>query len=370
MTLAEMDRNPVEEVKLFVNGEMDKKVPQQSQPTPSEQSYIKSMLPVACYCSASVLMTITNKYVLSGYDFNMNFFLLTVQAAVCVLFLNVFKTFKLITYRNVDYDIARKWITVVILLISMIYSATKSLQFLSIPVYTIFKNLTIILIAYGELLWCGGSVTRLMLVSFVLMVVSSIIAAWPDIGNTMESVELSVGVIGYGWMLFNCLCSAAFVLTMRKRITITKFKDFDTVYYNNLMSVPLLMTMSLIVEDWSVENLERNFPKEVRTTIISAIVFSGASAFAISFTTAWCLRTTSSTTYSMVGALNKLPIAASGMVFFGDKVTFANASAILVGFTAGIIYSYAKAQQQYKDIDENCAGFLYVICIPLTQKMV
>ena len=47
---------------------------------------------------------------------------------------------------------------------------SSSLQFLSIPVYTIFKNLTIILIAYGELLWCGGSVTRLMLVSFVLMV--------------------------------------------------------------------------------------------------------------------------------------------------------------------------------------------------------
>jgi len=83
MTLAEMDRNPVEEVKLFVNGEMDKKVQQQqSQSTPSEQSFAKSMLPIACYCSASILMTITNKYVLSGYEFNMNFFLLTVQVQI------------------------------------------------------------------------------------------------------------------------------------------------------------------------------------------------------------------------------------------------------------------------------------------------
>lgn len=51
----------------------------------------------------------------------------------------------------------------------MIYTGSKSLQYLRIPVYTIFKNLTIILIAYGEVIWFGGSVTRMMLISFGLM---------------------------------------------------------------------------------------------------------------------------------------------------------------------------------------------------------
>jgi len=55
-------------------------------------------------------------------------------------------------------------------LVAMIYTGSKALQFLRIPIYTIFKNLTIILIAYGEVLWFGGSVTHLMLVSFGLMV--------------------------------------------------------------------------------------------------------------------------------------------------------------------------------------------------------
>jgi GDP-mannose transporter len=31
------------------------------------------------YCGSSILMTVTNKYVLSGVDFNLNFFLLCVQ---------------------------------------------------------------------------------------------------------------------------------------------------------------------------------------------------------------------------------------------------------------------------------------------------
>lgn len=39
----------------------------------------RAVLPIASYCCASILMTVTNKYVLSGYDFNMNFLLLTIQ---------------------------------------------------------------------------------------------------------------------------------------------------------------------------------------------------------------------------------------------------------------------------------------------------
>ena len=124
-----------------------------------------------------------------------------------------------------------------LLLIGTIYTSTKALQFLSIPVYTIFKNLTIILIAYGEVLWFGGSVTGMALFSFGLMVLSSVIAAWADIQHVLQSyghseseasAKVSTLNAGYMWMLFNCLCSAAYVLGMRKRIKLTNFKDFDS----------------------------------------------------------------------------------------------------------------------------------------------
>lgn len=36
-------------------------------------------LPVLAYCGSSILMTVMNKYVLSGLDFNLNFLLLMVQ---------------------------------------------------------------------------------------------------------------------------------------------------------------------------------------------------------------------------------------------------------------------------------------------------
>lgn len=44
----------------------------------------RAILPIASYCFASILMTVTNKYVLSGYEFNMNFLLLTIQVMIII----------------------------------------------------------------------------------------------------------------------------------------------------------------------------------------------------------------------------------------------------------------------------------------------
>jgi GDP-mannose transporter len=51
----------------------------------------------------------------------------------------------------------------------------------------------------------------------------------------------------------------------------------------------------------------------------------------------------------MVGALNKLPVAASGMIFFGDPVTLGSVSAIGVGFFAGLLYAVAKNNQKMEE---------------------
>ena len=116
-------------------------------------------------------------------------------------------------------------------------------------------------------------------------------------------------------------------------------------YYNNLLSIPILLVCSVFLEDWSSANLAKNFPLENRNGIITAMVVSGLCSLFISYTSAWCVRVTSSTTYSMVGALNKLPIALSVLIFFDAPVTMASVSAIAVGFVSGLAYALAKVWQ-------------------------
>jgi GDP-mannose transporter len=254
----------------------------------------------------------------------------------------------------------------------MIYTSTKALQFLSVPVYTIFKNLTIIVIAYGEVLWFGGSVTPSALFSFGLMVLSSVVAAWADIqhalygsdeGQTAEAaLALSTLNAGYAWMGMNVFCTAAYVLSMRKVIKKMNFKDWDStcfltprclflnltliaMFYNNLLTIPVLFVCSFVFENWNHDNLLKNFPVESRNSLMIGMVYSGLATIFISYCSAWCIRVTSSTTYSMVGALNKLPIAISGLVFFKAPVTFGSVSAIIIGFVSGIVYAWAKVRQ-------------------------
>ncbi|KAJ9107672.1 hypothetical protein QFC21_001132 [Naganishia friedmannii] len=330
-------------------GAADARLQEMSKPS---QGSPNGVLAIVSYCGASIMMTVVNKSV------------------VCVSLVYIAKKLKVIDFRDFDMKDAKVWFPISALLVSVIYTGSKSLQFLSIPVYTIFKNLTIILIAYGEVIWFGGHVTGLTLVAFALMVGSSVVAAWTDISTTLNAVanvaeaidpitgaevpimaKSMLGSIntGYFWMASNCVFSAAYVLAMRKRIKLTGFKDWDSMFYNNLLCIPILIVASVLLEDWGSENLNLNFPAESRGFLLFAMAFSGAAAVFISYSTAWCIRTTSSTTYSMVGALNKLPVAASGMIFFGDPVNFGSVSAVGTGFVAGLVYAMAKQAQKKVD---------------------
>lgn len=45
---------------------------------------------------------------------------------------------------------------------------------------------------------------------------------------------------------------------MRKRIKVTGFSDWDTMFYNNLLSIPVLLLFSFIMEDWGSDSLNQN----------------------------------------------------------------------------------------------------------------
>ena len=61
------------------------------------------------------------------------------------------------------------------------------------------------------------------------------------------------------------------------------------------------------------------------------------------------MRVSTSTSYSMVGALNKLPIAVSGMIFFTKERALVNVWSVLsiiLGFSSGLVYSVAQIRMR------------------------
>ncbi|KAK7999406.1 hypothetical protein PG990_012006 [Apiospora arundinis] len=314
---------------------------------------------ILAYCFSSMSMTLVNKYVVSGNEWNLNFFYLAVQAIVGTVAILALKQLGLMAnLRPLETKKVKAWFPISLLLVGMIYTSIQALQFLSVPVYTIFKNLTIIVIAYGEALGFGGGgghgVSRLALLSFALMVLSSVVAAWADIQSvvvgdgTAKDVGATMSTLnaGYFWMGLNIFCAAAYALSNRRVMVKADLKSIDVMFYNNLLSIPILLICSALLEDWSAPNLQRNFPAVGRRQQLAAgMVYSGLVAILISYCTPWCIRTTSSTTYAMAGALNKLPVAVLGIVFFASPVTVGGTVAIVIGVLSGVVYTWTKTRE-------------------------
>lgn len=153
---------------------------------------------------------------------------------------------------------ARAWLPVSLLLVAMIYTGSKrfdlyhysyhsfidfghSLQYLTVAMFTVFKNITIVFIALSERRLFHSIITPLMWSSFALIIASSIIGAAND---------LTFNLRGYTWMTINCAVSAAYILYMRLCIRKVGFEDFDSVYFNNALAIPILLTLSILGEDW------------------------------------------------------------------------------------------------------------------------
>jgi GDP-mannose transporter len=196
-------------------------------------------------------MTVCNKAVLSSYNFNANFLLLSIQSAVCLSIIQILS----ITHRPFTIAEGRKWFVVALSLVGMIYTGSKALQYLSISLFTILKNVTIIIIAVGERhLFNGPPVTILMYFSFSLIIVSSIVAGWQDISfGLRDGADVSVFVayscksccfLNLG-MLLNVLSTSYFTLIVRRKLRSFEFNDIDTTYYNNLIALPILAILSL-----------------------------------------------------------------------------------------------------------------------------
>jgi GDP-mannose transporter len=110
---------------------------------------LRTVPPVLCYCTASILMTIVNKvhhdkisragcndltnaclrvqFVVSGHQFNMTFLLLCIQSSVCAACVAAVKQMGIISFRDFDMQDAKAWFPISFMLVSVIYTGSKSL---------------------------------------------------------------------------------------------------------------------------------------------------------------------------------------------------------------------------------------------------
>ena len=117
------------------------------------------------------------------------------------------------------------------------------------------------------------------------------------------------------------------------------------VYYNNVLSLPLIAVLMWWYGE--VHGLLEQ-PALRNPVFLVAACASSLVAFSISFASLWFLSTTTATSYSLVGSLNKIPVAVIGLVAFNVPWSLENLASIMVGLVAGIVFVKAKSQPVQK----------------------
>mmetsp|Transcript_50380 Transcript_50380/g.83599 ORF Transcript_50380/g.83599 Transcript_50380/m.83599 type:complete len:398 (-) Transcript_50380:117-1310(-) len=284
------------------------------------------------YSLFSMLMTFSNKFILSAYSFKYNFTILFVQNVTCVLLLFIGKVSGLLPVPDLELSVARKWSPVVLFFVAMLLSGLFSLRYLAVPVVTVGKNLTNIAICLGDHFLYGQPISAGVIFSLLLMVVSALAVGYTDVEFSME---------GYIWLGLNCALTACYLLAIKGSMMQTKLSEVGMTTYNNLLSIPVAFLLMLAFDELPSVLSE---PLLYDKSFLAALVLTGLSGFMLSLSIFFCIKQTSPTTYSLVGALNKAPIAIFGILLFHNPVTPGSIFSIVLALSGGVLYSWAKAR--------------------------
>jgi len=284
-------------------------------------------------------MILTNKSLASSYQdltpIDLNILLVVFQAFIAVVCVEVCKRLKWIEPPEVTTETIKLWVPVNLFFCAMLFTGMASLQHNSVPMVTIFKNITNLLVASGDYALFGATVETLAFASFAVILGGAVAAAWNDIlAGTMNPV-------GLFWMVANCVSTAGYVLYMKFATKNVKLSKVGMVYVNNLLALFFLLPTSYLRGEVNVF-LETSAIHTFDYFFKNCI--AGLTGFSLNFAALNCVATTGPTTYAVVGALNKIPVAFLGWLLFDNAITSKTWFFICVSLCGGFLYSYAKIQ--------------------------
>ena len=261
---------------------------------------------------------------------DLNILLVVFQAVAAVICVELSKYAGWVDYPNFNVRTAQLWAPVNILFCGMLFTGMASLQYNSVPMVTVFKNISNIMTTIGDCIIYGATVELLVIAAFGIMLAGAVMAARNDAEITQ---------VGLFWMLANCLCTSGYVLYLKFATKSVKLSKFGMVFYNNVLCSLFLFPVSVMNGEF---NTFLSTPALHTVDYAVKNAFAGFVGFFLNFASLNCVAQTGPTTYAMIGSLNKIPIAFMGYWIFDSVISEETWTFISISLMGGILYTIAK----------------------------
>jgi hypothetical protein len=273
------------------------------------------------YCILAILITVSNKYILLTfipYGYNANFFILFIQSVISIVLLRIAKFYSYLRYCEFNFIYLKSWIPIVALLILSIYSNGRSMLLLPISLFNILKNFGSLLIIIGDVTCFGKVMGSSTVLSFLLVILSNFYSIYNDIFLSSRPQNLE----GFAWAIINCMSCALYALYVKyhRRVHIG-VTNIEYVYYNTLLTTPILLALSLNFEGihriYSI--IQFNYSNNNLYWFVLTLLLSSVLTLLIAVTIASIYINCSITTYTIIGSLNKFIMTFASVLIFSDE---------------------------------------------------
>ncbi|BDA42559.1 UDP-N-acetylglucosamine/UDP-glucose/GDP-mannose transporter [Coccomyxa sp. Obi] len=223
-----------------------------------------------------------------------------------------------------------------------VVSGVTALRYLTVPMFSVFRRSTTLLVVAGEWLLLSKAPTPRGLFSIVLMVTGAVIAG---------ATDLTYSLPGYVYVAICAVSTAVYLLLIRVLKDRTGLSQSALLFYNNVLALPVMTSFML-----TTTNELRDVALYPQIHDISFQIFlflSASQAFLLNLCIFWCTTVNSPLATTVTGQMKDILTTGLGMFIFGDvKFEPRNVVGVVIGLAGGIFYSYFSyqdSQQRAKD---------------------
>lgn len=211
-------------------------------------------------------------------------------------------------------------------------SGLVALQFLNVPMFSTLRKFTTLIVLICEHVVLKKIAPRPVWLSISVMVAGGLLAGVTD---------MTVSFAGYFSVSICCVSTALYLIMIVRTGTLTGLDTFGLLYYNNVLSLPLMLFTLVFFTSEPMGVLR--YPRLHDWRFWLFLIVSAAQATLLNVAIFLCTRINSPLATAVTGQIKDIATVSLGLVMFGDvNISLPNLAGLMLALSGSMLYSYVK----------------------------
>ncbi|XP_064605902.1 solute carrier family 35 member D2-like protein [Liolophura sinensis] len=305
---------------------------------------LKRVWSAVFYATASFLIVVINKVVLTTYKFPSYQVLGLGQMVVAIVALFSAKQLNLVSFPDFSLEVTKKIWPLPLFYLGNLVCGLGGTQKLNLPMFTVLRRFSILFTMILEYIVLRVSATFSVQLSVSLMIIGAIVAS---------SADLAFDTMGYVLITVNNVCTAGNGVYTKKKLDAQFLGRYGLIFYNSFFMLIPTIALAVIGQEFQKAAAFKQWNNPVFLIYFLASCFMG---FILNYATVLCTAYNSALTTTVVGVFKNLLITYLGMFIGNDYVfSWVNFVGLNISVIGSLIYSVItfRAKQSKSPVLSN-----------------